>query len=73
MSSLREARGGDPRPMKAGAAIVLAFVLLSAPANAGGVGYRDIAVEADGERMVTAVWYPAAAPSGQGLSRGRSP
>ena len=58
--------------MKAGAAIVLAFALLSAHANAGGVGYRDIAVEADGERMVTAVWYPAAAPSGQ-TSRGRSP
>ena len=65
MSSLREARGGDPRPTIAGAAIVLAFALLSAHANAGGVGYRDIAVEADGERMVTAIWYPAAAPSGQ--------
>ena len=54
--------------MKAGAAIVLAIAQLSAPANAGGVGYRDIAVEADGERMAAAVWYPAAAPSGRTIS-----
>ena len=51
--------------MKAGAAIVLAVALLSAHANAGGVGYRDIAVEAGGERMLTALWYPAGAPAGR--------
>ncbi len=49
--------------MKAGAAIVLAVALLSAHANAGGVGYRDIAVEAGGERMAAALWYPSSAPS----------
>ena len=50
--------------MKAPAATVLAVALLSAHANAGSVGYREIAVEADGERMATALWYPSPASSG---------
>lgn len=51
--------------MKVLAAIVLAVPLISAGAQADGVGFRDIRIEAGGERMATALWYPSAAPSGR--------
>ena len=50
--------------MAALAAATLALVLLSAGARADGVGFRDIAVEVDGETLTTALWYPTAAPPG---------
>ena len=44
-------------------AVVAAFA--GASAQAEGVGFRDIRVEADGERLLTALWYPTDAPSGR--------
>ena len=29
------------------------------------MGFRDILVEVDGERLTTALWYPTEAPSGR--------
>ena len=49
--------------MKCLAVAALTFVLASASARADGVGFRDIAVEVDGERIVTALWYPTEAPT----------
>ena len=51
--------------MKGLAAIALAATLGSASAQADGVGFRDIRIETEGERMPTALWYPSAAPSGR--------
>ena len=51
--------------MKRLAVAVLAFVLASASARADGVGFRDISVEVDGERLVTALWYPIDGKSGE--------
>ena len=44
--------------MKCLALAALAFVFAVASAQAQGVGFRDISVEVDGERLVTALWYP---------------
>ncbi len=44
-------------------AIAVAFSVGSARAE--GVGFRDILVEADGERLRTALWYPIEAASGR--------
>ena len=44
--------------MKCLAVAALAVVFAGASAKADGVGFRDIVVEADGERMLTALWYP---------------
>ncbi len=49
--------------MKALTAAILSLIFGIAGARADGVGFRDTWVEADGERMLTALWYPAAAPS----------
>ena len=43
----------------------LALVLVVSSARAEGVGFRDIDVEADGERLLTALWYPAEAATGR--------
>ena len=43
----------------------LAVVFAVASAQAEGVGFRRIVVEVDGEKMVTALWYPAEAPAGR--------
>ena len=51
-------------PTAALAAAVLALVLLCAGARADGVGFRDLTVEVDGETLITALWYPTAAPPG---------
>ena len=52
-------------PLAALAAAVLALLVLpGAGAQADGVGFRDIAVEAGGVRLKTALWYPTAAPAG---------
>lgn len=51
--------------MKCLAVAALAFVLASASARADGVGFRDISVEVDGERLVTALWYPIDGKSGE--------
>ena len=54
--------GGPPLAL---AAALLALLLLCAGARADGVGFRDIAVEADGVRLKTALWYPIEAASGE--------
>ena len=54
--------GGPPLAL---AAALLALLLLCAGARADGVGFRDIAVEAGGVRLKTALWYPIEAASGE--------
>ena len=44
-------------------AVMATFAI--AGAQAQGVGFRDIHVESDGERLVTALWYPTEAATGQ--------
>ena len=39
--------------------LALAVAIAASGARAEGVGFRDIYVEADGERLVTALWYPS--------------
>ena len=51
--------------VKALAVAVLSIAVASAGAQADGVGFREIQVEAGGERMPVAVWYPAGVPSGR--------
>ena len=51
--------------MKALAAAALSLVLGFSGARADGVGFRDVRVEAGGERMAVAVWYPAGVTSGR--------
>lgn len=51
--------------MKVLPAVALTFSLASNDASAGGVGFRDIPVEVDGERLTTALWYPTGKPSGR--------
>ena len=53
------------RPMKLLAALALGVMLAAAGANAEGVGFRDIHVEAGGERLRVALWYPADAAPGE--------
>ena len=45
--------------MKILAMLALAVAIAASGASAEGVGFRDIYVEADGERLVTALWYPS--------------
>ena len=45
--------------------LALAVVIALSGARAEGVGFRDIYVEADGEALVTALWYPAEAATGR--------
>ena len=52
-------------PVKALAAAVLSLVLGISGARADGVGFRDVGVEANGERMAVAVWYPTDVTSGR--------
>ena len=56
---------GRARCFIAVAALVIAAVAAVGEACAGGVGFRDIAVEAGGERLTTALWYPSDAPPGE--------
>ena len=51
--------------MKVLTVVILTANLATLNASAGGVGFRDILVEADGERLTTALWYPTDAPSRQ--------
>jgi len=51
--------------MKCLAVAALAVVFAGASARADGVGFRDIVVEADGERMLTALWYPSDGDPGE--------
>lgn len=53
------------RALKALTVVGLTVSLASLNASAGGVGFRDLFVEADGERLTTALWYPTEVPSGQ--------
>lgn len=46
-------------PPRAFAALFLATLLSTAGALAEGVGFRDLRIHSEGERMVAAVWYPA--------------
>ena len=50
--------------MIAVATVLLAALLAVASARADGVGFRDMEVEADGERLLTAIWYPTDAAPG---------
>ena len=45
--------------------LALAVLIAVSSAKAEGVGFRDIDVEADGERLVTALWYPTDAATGR--------
>ena len=51
--------------MKLLALVALGVMLGAAGAGAEGVGFRDIHVEAGGERLLVALWYPAEAAPGQ--------
>ena len=51
--------------MTALATIVLVVMLAFTGARADGVGFRDIVVGVEGEKLMTALWYPANAPSGR--------
>ena len=51
--------------MTALAIFFLAIAVVVTSARADGVGFRDISIEVDGERLITALWYPTDAPSGQ--------
>ena len=51
--------------MTALAVFFLAIAVVVTSARADGVGFRDISVEVDGERLITALWYPTDAPPGQ--------
>ncbi|MDE0051318.1 MAG: hypothetical protein OXO52_16135 [Rhodospirillales bacterium] len=51
--------------MKLLALVALGVMLAAASAGAEGVGFRDIHVEAGGERLLVALWYPADAAPGQ--------
>ena len=51
--------------MKLLVAAALGIMLAAAGASAEGVGFRDIHVEAGGETLRVALWYPADAASGQ--------
>ena len=53
------------RAVKALSAVALAVSLAFIDASADGVGFRDILVEVDGERLTTALWYPTDEPSGR--------
>ena len=58
-------RGSDLRAT-AIATIVVALVLTVAnAAGADGVGFRDVAVEVDGEETAHALWYPAGVSTGR--------
>ncbi len=50
--------------MRIFAVAALAVVISAASARADGVGFRDIDVEVDGERLITALWYPTDRKSG---------
>ena len=43
--------------------LVIAVAVTSARAD--GVGFRDISIEVDGERLITALWYPTDVPPGE--------
>ena len=45
--------------------LALAVVIAASGARADGVGFRDIHVEVEGERLVTALWYPTDAVTGR--------
>ncbi len=47
------------------AVFLLVFSLAACGARADGVGFRDIAVEAEGERLTVALWYPTAGTAGR--------
>ena len=51
--------------MTALAVFILAIAVVVTGARADGVVFRDISIEAEGEWLVTALWYPSDAPSGQ--------
>ena len=51
------------RLMTALAVFFLAIAVVVTSARADGVGFRDISIEVDGERLITALWYPTDAPS----------
>lgn len=47
------------------ATVALAVMIAASGARAEGVGFRDIYVEVDGERLITALWYPTDGANGQ--------
>ena len=51
--------------MTALAVFFLAIAVVVTSARADGVGFRDISIEVDGERLITALWYPTDAPPGE--------
>ena len=51
--------------MTALAVFFLAIAVAVTSARADGVGFRDISIEVDGERLITALWYPTDAPPGE--------
>ena len=59
--------------MTALAVFFLAIAVVVTSARADGVGFRDISIEVDGERLITALWYPTDAPPGQRRPSAPSP
>ncbi len=53
---------GGARFMTALAVFFLAIAVVVTSARADGVGFHDISIEVDGERLITALWYPTDAP-----------
>ena len=51
--------------MTALAVFFLAIAVVVTSARADGVGFRDISIEVDGERLITALWYPTDVPPGE--------
>ena len=45
--------------------VALAVVIAASGARAEGVGFRDIDIEVDGERLITALWYPTDGANGR--------
>ena len=52
------------RPMRFLVVLALGGMIVAASASAESVGFRDIHVDLDGERLVTALWYPTEAETG---------
>ena len=49
---------GTISTMRLLATVALAVMIAASGARAEGVGFCDIYVEVDGERLITALWYP---------------
>ena len=56
---------GTISTMRLLATVALAVMIAASGARAEGVGFRDIDIEVDGERLITALWYPTDGANGR--------